>query len=133
MGTFNYFYGVNLGGMLLKHRDNLSRTIQTSHMSVAECQLVAALTTKTLAKVRTEESFSLFWERYKKAATELKINEFVLTRKWQCPIRYFLGEAPSRFHNNVKHYYWQIYFESIDTVTNCIKSRFKQKVIFTVM
>ena len=67
--------------MLLKHSDNLSRAIQTSHMSAAECQLVAALTTKILTKVRTEEAFSLFWEKCKKAATELKINDPVLPRK----------------------------------------------------
>ena len=38
MGTFDYFYSVNLGGMLPKHSDNLSRAIQTLHKSVAECQ-----------------------------------------------------------------------------------------------
>ena len=38
-----------------------------------------------------------------------------------------LGEAPSEFHDNVKHYYRQIYFESLDTVVNCIKSRFEEK------
>ena len=126
MGTFDYFYCVNLGGVLLKHSDNLSRAIQTSYMSAEGYQLVAALTTKTLTKLRTEEAFSLFWERCKKATTELKINEPVLPRKRQCPIRYFLGEAPSEFHDNVKHYYRQIYFESIDPVVNCIKSCFEQ-------
>ena len=38
-----------------------------------------------------------------------------------------LGEAPSEFHDNVKHYYPQTYFESLDTVVNCIKSRFEEK------
>ena len=33
----------------------------------------------------------------------------------------------SEFHANVKHYYQQIYFESIDIVVNCIRSRFEQK------
>ena len=109
----DYFYGANLGGMLLKHSDNLSHAIQSLHISAAECQLlVEALTTKTFTKVHTEESFSLFWEWCKKAATELKINEPVLPHKRQCPIRYFLGEAPSEFHDNVKHYYRQIYVES---------------------
>ena len=105
--------------MLLKHSGNLSRTIQASH--------IAELTTKTLIKVRTEEAFSLFWEKCKKAATELKINEPVLPRKRPCHIRYVLGEVPSEFHDNVKHCYRQIYFESIDTVVNFIKSRFEQK------
>ena len=101
MGSFGYFCDVYLGEMLLKQSDNLSRAIQTSHMSAAECQLVAALTTKKLTKVRTEEAFSLFWERCKEAATKLKINEPVLPPKRQCPIRYFLEEVPSKFHDNV--------------------------------
>ena len=91
MGTSDYFYGVNLGGMLFKHSENLSRAIQTSHMSSAEYQLVVALATKILTKTRIEEVFSLFWETCKKAAAELKINKLVLPRKRRCPIRYFLG------------------------------------------
>ena len=51
MGTFDYFYGVNLGGMLLKHSDNLSHAIQTLHISAAERQLVAASTTKAFIQV----------------------------------------------------------------------------------
>ena len=77
MGTFDYFYGVNIGGMLLKHSDNISHAIQTSHIFAAECQLVAVLITKTLTKLLTEEAFPLFWERCKKGATELEINELV--------------------------------------------------------
>ena len=112
--------------MLLKHSGNLSHVIQTLHIFTAECQLVEALSTKTFTKVRTEETFSLFWERCKKAATELKINEPVLPRKRQCPIRYFLGEAPSEFHDNVNTIIGKFTL-SLDTVVNCIKSRFEQK------
>ena len=60
MGTFDYFYGVYLEGMLLKHSGNLSRAIQTSHMSVAEYQLSVALTTKTLTKVAQKRLFLYF-------------------------------------------------------------------------
>ena len=60
MWIFDYFCDVYLGEMLLKHSDNLSRAVQTSHMSAAECQLVAAFTTKTLTKIRTEEVFLYF-------------------------------------------------------------------------
>ena len=40
-----------------------------------------ALTTGTLAKIRSDEAFSLFWEKCKKAATKLDIGEPVLMRK----------------------------------------------------
>ena len=62
-----------------------------------------------------------------KAATELKITKPVLTRQRQCSMIYFLGEAPFKFHDNVKYYYRQIYFESINIAVNWIKSRFEQK------
>ena len=96
MGTLDYFYGVNLGGMLLKQSDNLSRTIQTSHMPVADCQLVVALITKTLNKVRTEEAFSLFWERCKKAATELRVNGPLLPRKIAMSYKIFVRRGTFR-------------------------------------
>ena len=96
MEIFNYFLGVNLGSLLLKHSDNLSRTIQHSHMSAAECQLVVVCTTKTLAKIRSEQAFSLFWKKCQKDATELDIGKPVLPRKRQCPIRYYMGESAFR-------------------------------------
>ena len=60
MGIFDYFCGVYVGEMLLKHSDNLSHAVQTSHISAAECQLVATFTTKKLTKIRTEEAFLYF-------------------------------------------------------------------------
>ena len=51
MATFDYFLGVNLAILLLKHSDNLSRTLRDPDMLVAECQSVTNLTTSTLAKV----------------------------------------------------------------------------------
>ena len=56
MEIFGYFNGVKLGSLLLKHSDNVSRTIQHSYMSVADCQLVVALATKT-AQTRFFYSF----------------------------------------------------------------------------
>ena len=47
MEIFGYFNGVKLGSLLLKHSDNVSCTMQHSYMSVADCQLVVALVTKT--------------------------------------------------------------------------------------
>ena len=51
MATFDYFLGVNLAILLLKHSDNLSRTLRDPDMLVAECQSVTNLTTSTVAKV----------------------------------------------------------------------------------
>lgn len=45
-----------------------------------ECQLVVALPIKILANTRSDKVFSLFWEKCKKAATDLDEGEPVLLR-----------------------------------------------------
>ena len=65
MVSFEFFYGLVLGEMLLRHTDNLSRTIQKEHTSAAEGQAVAAMTTTTLSSMRSDECFDLFWEKVK--------------------------------------------------------------------
>ena len=48
MTTFDFFFGVSLGELLLNHSDNLSRTLQASSMSDAEEQKIANMNVKTL-------------------------------------------------------------------------------------
>ena len=49
--------------MLLRHTDNLSRTLQHDHVSAAEGQAIATMTTATLASLGNDEHFDLFWEK----------------------------------------------------------------------
>ena len=65
MRTFDFLFGIMLGELLLRHSDNLSKTLQSPHMSAAEGQKIAAMTVKTL---RTDESFQAFWELVEKTA-----------------------------------------------------------------
>ena len=48
MKSFNFFFGVVLSELILRHSDNVSRTLQTSHISAAEGQKIATMTVKTL-------------------------------------------------------------------------------------
>ena len=57
MTTFEYFFGIFLGELLLKHTDNLSKTLQNPKLSSSEGQQVAALTSKTLNSIRPDSSF----------------------------------------------------------------------------
>ena len=70
MITFDFFYGLVLGETLLRHTDNLSRTLQHSHLSASEGQAVAAMTITTLMSLRNEDSFDLFWKKINKMAEE---------------------------------------------------------------
>ena len=76
--TFDYFFGVNLAILLLKHSDNLSRTLQDPHVLVVECQSVTNLTISTLAKVQSDHRAALFWEKVKRAADSMGISAPVL-------------------------------------------------------
>ena len=48
MTSFDFFFGVSQGELLLKHSDNLSKTLQASSMSAAERQKVADMSIRIL-------------------------------------------------------------------------------------
>lgn len=48
MKTFNFLFGSVLGEMVLRHTDNLSRTLQDKALSAAEGQQVADMVVRTL-------------------------------------------------------------------------------------
>ena len=131
MTTFNYFFAVKLGALLLKHSDNLSKTLQKTRLSAGEAQSIASFTVATLEKMRSDDSFMLFWQSCNTEAKELKVGEPVLPRKRSRPIRYYLGNATAEFPDTVDSHYRAIYYEAIDTVTSCIKSRFGQNDYMT--
>ena len=62
MTMFNYFYGCLLGELILRHTDNLSRTLQNKSMSAAEGQQVAQMTTQTFNHL-VVMSHSIFFGR----------------------------------------------------------------------
>ena len=62
MNSFDFYFGVYLGEMILHHTDDLSKTLQKRELSAAEGQLVSSLVKETLQSMRSEERFDLFWE-----------------------------------------------------------------------
>ena len=51
MTKFSFRFGILLGGLILSHSDNLSRTLQKQSISAAEGQTVAAMTVDTLKSI----------------------------------------------------------------------------------
>ena len=70
MRTFDYFYGLRLGILLLKHSDNLSAPLQTKDLYAGEAQTAAKHTVAALKKMRTDEKCHLFWEDITQKATK---------------------------------------------------------------
>lgn len=126
MNTFEYYFGTSLGVLLLKHSDNLSKTLQHTFMSASEGQLVSTMTISTLKLMRSDEQFDMFWSKVTQKAKELDICEPVLPRRRKRPARYEDGQAEHFFPDSPKSFYKAVYFESLDMIINCIQARFNQ-------
>ncbi len=126
MSTFNYLFGNVLGEMLLKHTDNLSRTLQDKAISAAEGQQIAKMTVLTIKSLRNDEAFDNFWLKVNHTANSLQIGEPRLPRKRRAPCRLDDGSSAGDFHDNPKSLYRQYYYEEIDLLVTCIENRFNQ-------
>ena len=126
MKKFDYFFGVSLGLFLLRHTDNLSKTMQKEDMCAAEAQHVMSLTLTTLKSIRNDVSFNSFWQRACASAQELDVNDPALPRRRKAPCRIDDGTAPATFPETVEDHYRALYFEALDLVTSCISDRFDQ-------
>ena len=107
----------------MRHADNLSKALQSSSISAAGGQKVAALTLKTLEGIRTAEQFDLFWKLVLLKSMKLDISEPELPRKRKAPRRIEIG---SHFPATVEEHYRRYYFEVLDLAINSIKQRFDQ-------
>ena len=91
--TFQFFFPVFLGNLLLKHSDNLSKTLQSQKMSASEGQYVASMTVTTLQSLRNDDSFALFWQKIEIIKKDLDIEDPKLPRRRKVPRRYEDGNG----------------------------------------
>ncbi|XP_065886227.1 zinc finger MYM-type protein 1-like [Dysidea avara] len=126
MATFDFYFGVYISEMILRHSDNLSKALQKKDISAAEGQHVASLVKTTLQTMRSESSFSLFWQVLSIKAQKLNIGEPTLPRKRKAPKIFEVGIGEAGFHVNVEEHYRAIYYEALDLIIQCIDDRFDQ-------
>ena len=81
MDTFKYYYAATLAEMVLRHTDNLSKTLQREDISAAQGQQVAELVKKTLESLRADTHASSFWKCVTTKAAKLDVSEPCLPRK----------------------------------------------------
>lgn len=60
MKEFNFFFGVCLGELILRHTDMLNQTLQKKGMSAAEGQEIARMTISCLDSIRSDALFTAF-------------------------------------------------------------------------
>ena len=127
MDTFKYYYAATLAEMVLRHTDNLSKTLQREGISAAQGQQVAELVKKTLESLRADTHASSFWKCVTTKAAKLDVSEPCLPRKRKRPARYEDGEAAAEFCHTPEHYYRvTVYNRAIDLIVACLADCFDQ-------
>lgn len=130
MKSFDYFFGSNLGELILGHSDNLSKTLQNPKLSAVEGRGIAMATVETLKKLREDASFDLFWSKVLKHGKQLGVKDPKQPRQKNQPktLTDYVGYGPTREveHDTVKDLYRRHYYTAFDSVINCIEARFNQ-------
>jgi len=121
----SFFFGVHLAYLVLRHTDNLSKTLQATSMSASEGAHIAAMTVTTLQTLRFDDQFSAFWDLIIKAKQEFEVQDPELPRRRKMPRRYEDG-TPGDFPTDCKAHYRQSYFNALDLSINAIQERFDQ-------
>ena len=125
MMTFDYFFGISLGLLILRHIENLSKTMQKADVSAAEGQAITVMTVFTLKYLRNDANFDLFWQKITASAEDLHVDKPALPRRRKVPRRLDDGSTPT-LHKTVEDHYRVTYFEALDLITSCIEDRFNQ-------
>jgi len=118
MEAFKFYFSLLLAEMILRHTDNLSKTLQNPELASMQAYEIAMLTVKTLKSIRTEQNFDLFWEKVELERKQLSIGDPCLPRKRKRPRRLEIGSSEGEFHTAPKDLFRQTYFEAFDLAIN---------------
>ena len=110
MHSFDFLYGVFLGELILRHTDNLSKSLQHKALSAAEGQHLARLTLEVLQSLRDSDRYSAFYSRVVEEQSRFGVTDPVLPRKRRTPQRFEVGSSAGDFHLTPESYYRQIFF-----------------------
>ena len=119
MKTFQFFFGLQLSQRLFTHTDNLSKSLQSKHLSATTGQNLVRLTVNALESIRKDESFHSFYNvSLVKVKEHPSVFEPILPRKRRAPSRYEVGTSEPHYPNTAHDYYRGLYFEAVDCLTS---------------
>ncbi len=104
MNTFHFAFGTMLAEMILRHTDNLCRSLQDKVCSAAEGQTIGAMVVGTLQSLRNDSSFGLSWSKVTSFTEPLDIDPS-LPHQSKVPRRYESGTAEGHVHQSVHDLY----------------------------
>ena len=127
MQTCSFFYGLQLAIVVVSHFDSLSSSLHRAELCAVDAQKNAKHSVTVLRCIRSVRDVSLHWTKVTQAAVKLELQASPLPCRRKMPSKYFEGNAQPEYYSNVENFYCQIYFETVDTVANCIVECFNQK------
>ena len=104
METFDFFFGVELGRIVLNMADNLSKVLQESSVSASDGQSLMKMTVATIQSMRSDESFTSIWQTVE-TKRSIQIGDPVLPRHQRVQRRYEIGTSVSEAQNSVADTY----------------------------
>ena len=126
MEKFDFLFGLCLGDWILRHTDNLSKTLQSPSLSAADNQQLAQLICNTLDCLRNQELFSLLWDKVSGMQEKLQIDQAMLPRRHKAPRQFEVGDGQGTFTETVEDYFRAKYYVVIDAALACIRQRLNQ-------
>ena len=84
MNTFRYMHGVILGELLMKHADNVSRTLTT------QVDVCCGMSTSGVYDCGDAQLY-LFWTKVTSKAGAIDVGEHALPRRRKAPMRFDIG------------------------------------------
>ena len=80
-----------------------------------------------MQSVKSEEMIKLFWQKLLAQTSQLGVEESALPWKCKAPKRIEAGSSEGVSPAPPENHYKMTYFEVLDTVIACVKSRFNQR------
>lgn len=111
--------------LILKHSENLNKTLQSPKLSALEGQRIATMTVNTLQSL-SDSNFDLIWRKAKITRQKFDADAPELPRKRKLPKRFGDGNAEPEIPSDRKQHFRQQYFEAIHLIVNSITGRFDQ-------
>lgn len=127
MRKFPFFFGLLLCVRIFRPCEELSHTLQSSHMSAADMKRSVALIVQHLTSLRTDTSFDALWKSAETEAESLGVKPPSLKRPTKLPRRYDTSSTAAHSFQTPSDEFRCLYFQALDNVINGITSRFQQE------
>ena len=114
MQSFNFFFGVQLGVLVLRHNSQLILyfTIHTHVHVILKSTVNCKKCFLSLQRMREEPSFRIFFERFRASKWKLEIDDPKPPKKRKVLRHYAEGEAPVEFVSTVEEHYHHIFISA---------------------